>query len=180
MGNEPSGNEHIGCGGDELDNPWRYNIGAVTLNNFGFDIHRAHVQPTGLYHYHSTPMALYNADCDGQAESPVVGYAADGLPIYGSCFKETSSNIRHATSSYQIKSGIRQNIDGYTTPYKLGNVKSDEYDGQFIGDHEFVTSSGDLDECNGMTVNGQYGYYITEAYPYVLACYSGTPERSFR
>ena len=42
-----------------------------------------------------------------------------------------------------------------------GNVASDDYDGQFIGDHEYVEGAGDLDECNGPTADGQYGYYVT-------------------
>ena len=48
-----------------------------------------------------------------------------------------------------------------------------------IDDYEYVANSGDLDECNGMTVNGQYGYYVTESYPWVIACFSGTPASSF-
>ena len=60
-----------------------------------------------------------------------------------------------------------------------GSVVSSNYDGQFRGDYEYVAGSGDLDECNGMVVNGQYGYFITDAYPWVLGCYSGTPDESF-
>jgi len=30
-----------------------------------------------------------------------------------------------------------------------------------------------------MTVNGQYGYYITNAFPWVLNCFKGTPDPSF-
>ena len=51
--------------------------------------------------------------------------------------------------------------------------------GQFIGDYEYADGSGDLDECNGMTVEGQYGYYLTDDYPYVVACYAGTPSGTF-
>ncbi len=43
VGNEPIGREAIGCFEDELDNPWRYNIGS-DLNDFGFDIYSAHLQ----------------------------------------------------------------------------------------------------------------------------------------
>ena len=57
---------------------------------------------------------------------------------------------------------------------------SDDYNGQFLGDFEFVDGNGDLDECNGMTVDGSYGYYVTGTYPYVLGCYSGTPSSNFR
>jgi len=30
-----------------------------------------------------------------------------------------------------------------------------------------------------MTVDGQYGYYVTESYPWVIACFSGAPDDSF-
>jgi hypothetical protein len=33
-----------------------------------------------------------------------------------------------------------------------------------------------LDECNGRTdESGNYRYYITEAFPYVIGCFTGTP-----
>ena len=178
VGNEPEGLEAIGCGPDQIENPWRYNIGSP-LNNFGFDNYFAHVQPGGLYHYHSTPTALYSMDCEGTAESPVIGYAADGFPVYGPCFTDDNGTIWAAESSYVIKSSVREDVDGYTTPYVTGNVISEEYDGQFIGDHAYVAGDGDLDECNGMSVDGQYGYYITGEYPYVLPCYSSTPSTNF-
>ena len=31
-----------------------------------------------------------------------------------------------------------------------------------------------------MTVDGQYGYHVTEAYPWVMSCFSGAPDASFR
>ncbi len=178
VGNEPEGQEAIGCGPDEIENPWRYNIGSP-LNNFGFDDYLAHVQPGGLYHYHSTPSVLYDIECEGTAVSPVIGFAADGFPLYGPCFEDADGSIRAAETGYTIKDGVREDVDGYTTPSVVGNVTSDEYDGQFIGDHEW-TDAGDLDGCNGMTVDGQYGYYVTGAYPYVLACYAGTVSNNFR
>ena len=80
----------------------------------------------------------------------------------------------------QLKAGARQAVSGYTTPSAgTGSIVSANYDGQFRGDYEYVAESGDLDACNGMTVDGQYGYYITNAYPWVLTCYSGTPDTSF-
>lgn len=179
IGNEPIGREAIGCFDDQLGNPWRYNIGSP-LNDFGFDTYRAHLQPGGLYHYHSTPTVLYEIECEGTASSPVIGYAADGFPVYGPCFEDRDGTIRSAESSYVLLKGVRQDIEGYTTPYAVGNVASDDYDGQFIGDYEYAEGTGDLDECNGMTVDGQYGYYVTSSYPYVLACYSGTPSANFR
>jgi hypothetical protein len=31
-----------------------------------------------------------------------------------------------------------------------------------------------------MTVDGIYGYYIIDEFPYMLGCFSGTPNSSFR
>jgi hypothetical protein len=30
-----------------------------------------------------------------------------------------------------------------------------------------------------MTINDQYGYYVTASYPNVMGCFSGTPDWSF-
>jgi len=181
VGNEPLGSEKIGCGPDQLEHPWRYNV-MSSLNTFRTDTHNAHVQPNGLYHYHANPMAMFETDCSSTTgASPVVGFAADGFPVYGSCISENGS-IRSIHSSYQLKDGggPRQGVSGYTTPTAgTGSVDSANYDGQFRGDYEYVAGSGDLDECNGMTVDGQYGYYITDSFPYVLNCFSGTPDATW-
>jgi hypothetical protein len=42
-----------------------------------------------------------------------------------------------------------------------------------------VAGLGYLDQCNGMTINGQYGYHITDNFAYALACYRGTPDANF-
>ncbi len=177
-GPDPLGREAIGCGGDQLDHPWRYDVGSPD-NPFRLDAFSAHAQPNGLYHYHSTPQALYEIDCTGIAESPVIGFARDGFPVYGPCFADEDGTIRAAQSSYELRDGERQDIAGYTTPFTVGNVVSDDYNGQFISDYIYRDGAGDLDACNGMTIDGQYGYYVTGGYPYVIACYSGTPATSF-
>ena len=180
VGNEPLGREKIGCGPDQIDHPWRYDP-MSPLNNFGTDEHNAHTQPDGTYHYHGNPMAMFESACAVGVASPVVGFAADGFPIYGTCFDDNGT-VRQVRSSYQLKDGggPRQQVAGYTTPTGgRGSVASDNYDGQFRGDYEYVAGSGDLDECNGMKVNGHYGYFVTEAYPWVLGCFTGTPDPSF-
>lgn len=182
VGNEPLGEEKIGCGPDQLDNPWRYDP-MSSLNRFGTDAHNAHTQPDGTYHYHGNPVAMFEQDCDliGEA-SPVIGFAADGFPIYGFCFEDDNGSIRKATSSFVLKNngGTRQDVTGYQTPIAgTGVIASTNYDGQFIGDWEFQEGVGDLDECNGMMVDGQYGYFITDQYPWVMACFKGEPDASF-
>ncbi len=183
VGNEPLGQEKIGCGQDQIDNPWRYDPMSA-LNNFGTDEHNAHVQPDGTYHYHGSPMAMYDLDCEATGEaSPVIGFAADGFPVFGPCFQDPlSSLVRKAESSFVLKNsgGTRQAVSGYTTPAAgVGGIASSSYDGQFRGDYEFLSGQGDLDECNGMTIDGQYGYYITDNYPWVLNCYQGELDDSF-
>lgn len=173
VGNESLGNEKIGCGQDQINNPWRYDP-MSPLNNFGTDNNNAHTQPDGTYHYHGSPMAMFNADCS--VSSGVIGFALDGFPIRGSCIND-NGNIRKVLSSYKLKDsgGSRVAVSGYSLPVSgTGSVNSQNYDGQFRGDWEFIHASGDLDECNGMTVDGQYAYYVTESYPWVMGCYSGS------
>ncbi|MFD2179636.1 YHYH protein [Veronia pacifica] len=177
---EQLGNEKIGCFDDQIDNPWRYDP-MSSLNRFGTDRHNAHVQPTGEYHYHGNPIALFLQDCAGREASPVIGFAADGFPVFGRCFRDpTDGETKVATSSYQLKTGARKDQAGYTTPVGgVGSVASNTYDGQFRGDWQFIEGSGSLDVCNGMTINGQYGYYVTDSYPWVLGCFKGKPDDSF-
>lgn len=161
---DSDGNIANGCG---LWTDWRLDpLGKVSL---GTDSHNAHVQPGGLYHYHGDPRALYDLT-DTSKASPVIGFAADGFPIYGTFFlNEATGEVEEATSGYTLKTGSRPTGD---------NNPGGTYDGTYIQDYEF-TDAGTLDKCNGMTVNGQYGYYVTKSYPYVMGCYSGTPDLSF-
>ena len=180
VGDEPLGREMIGCGGDEIEHPWRYDP-MSSLNSFGTDSHNAHVQPDGSYHYHGNPVALFAQNCaTATAASPVIGFAADGFPVYGSCIKDDNGDIVEVSSSWELKNGVRQNVTGYLTPTaNTGNVASNNYDGQFRGDYVYTANHGDLDECNGMTVDGQYGYYVTNTFPWIVNCYKGTVQSSF-
>ncbi len=160
------GNTGIGC---STDDAWLLDpLG--TEARFGADQHNAHTQPGGLYHYHGGPNAMFD-DNPGSEGSPVIGFAADGFPIYGSYFYDTDSGqVRKAVSSYTLKAGSR----GERSDTNPGG----DYDGTYNDDWEF-TNRGDLDECNGMSVDGQYGYYVTDTYPWVIKCFSGTPHESF-
>ena len=136
----------------------------------GTDCNNAHVQPTGVYHYHGVPHSLVNElTSGGEGEEMVlVGYAADGFPVY------VASGPNAPEGSWELRSGTRANAPG------------GEYDGTFREDWQFVAGSGDLDQCNGrfgMTPEfpeGIYHYYLTEDYPYMPRCVWGTPDPSFR
>jgi len=156
------GDGRIGCG--DLSTPWRYDPMSPSAG-FGTDAHHAHTQPDGRYHYHGDPLAMYGSASD---VSPVVGFAADGFPIYGPYFDD-GTEVRAAVSGYSLRSGSRP-----TDAASPGG----SYDGTYVDDYEF-TDAGDLDECNGMTVDGQYGYYITGSYPWILRCFHGTVDASF-
>lgn len=162
---DENGNVPIGC---QASSSWLLDpLGEG--NNFGTDTHNAHTQPDGTYHYHGNPNALFD-DNPGPSGSPVIGFAADGYPIYGTYFLDSATGtVRKALSGYSLKAGSRPSS---------ASDPGGSYNGMYIDDWEY-TASGDLDECNGMTVAGQYGYYVTESYPWVLKCHSGTPHASF-
>jgi hypothetical protein len=157
------GNGKIGC--HNMSSPYRYDPMA-TAGGFGTDEHNAHTQPNGVYHYHGNPVALFEQN-NPNSPSPVIGFAADGFPIFGSYIQD-GNTIRKATSSYRLKSGKRRGGPG------------GRYDGTFVDDWEYIAGSGDLDQCNGMKQGGVYGYVITQTYPHVLGCFAGTPDPSFQ
>lgn len=141
---------------------WQYDAlsGAVAL---GVDANHAHVQPTGAYHYHGLPIGLLESlNVKPGKESPQIGWAADGFPIYALYGK----NAKELSSSYRLKKGNRD-IGG-------------KYDGTFVADYEFIKGSGDLDECNGIKFNGTYSYFLTHHFPVVPRCFHGTPDQSFK
>jgi hypothetical protein len=163
---DADGNVNIGCASDA---DWLLDP-LSTPSKFGADEHNAHTQPGGLYHYHGGPNAMFD-DNPGSDGSPVIGFAADGFPIYGSYFYDSDSGqLRKAVSGYTIKTGTRGERSN-TNP-------GGEHTGIYNQDWEW-TDAGDLDECNGMTIDGQYGYYVTDTYPWVMGCIMGTPHESF-
>ena len=136
----------------------------------GTDCNNAHVQPTGIYHYHGVPHSLINELTSGgeSEEMVLVGYAADGFPVY------VASGPNAPEGSWELRSGTRESGPG------------GEYDGTFREDWQFVEGSGDLDLCNGRFgltpefPEGIYHYYLTDDYPYMPRCVWGTPDPSFR
>lgn len=165
-GADADGNVSIGC---TINDGWLLDPLGVE-SKFGADSHNAHTQPDGTYHYHGNPVAMFD-DNPGINGSPVIGFASDGFPIYGSYFLDPETNtVRKAISSYELKSGDRPGPDD--------NDPGGSYNGTYIDDYEF-NGTGDLDACNGMTLNGQYGYYVTDTYPWMLACHVGTPNETF-
>jgi hypothetical protein len=155
---------------------WNYEAMSGFIN-LGLDANNAHVQPTGAYHYHGLPTGLMaRLGVDGK-RMLLVGYAADGFPIYTSYAHRlptnASSPLKTMRSSWQLKKGARP------------GGPNGKYDGKFTADYEFVSGSGDLDECNGRFgvtpeyPNGIYYYCITGEFPGLARSWRGTPDQSF-
>ena len=159
---------------------WQYEAlgGAVPL---GLDQNLAHVQPDGKYHYHGIPAGLLKQlETDRSQHSPVIGWAADGFPIYARTGyqdpKDPSSPIVELRPSYRLK----------TEPRPGGNDgPGGQPDGAFINDYEYVPKLGDLDECNGRFCvtpeyrQGTYAYFLTDQWPVIPRYWKGTPDSSF-
>lgn len=157
---------------------WNYEAlgGAVAL---GLDENWAHVQPGGSYHYHGLPkLLLLRLGVKRDKHSPLVGWAADGFPIYARFGYQDpldpDSPIVELKPSYRLKSGERP-----AAPLGPGG----KYDGTFIRDYEFVAGLGDLDECNGRRCRtpefpeGTYAYFLTTSWPVIPRAFRGTPVR---
>jgi len=103
-----------------------WNRDAFVNEGVSFDPGYAHQQNTGVYHYHADPLGLryllgdhvdYNASAKTFSEdtntptkhSPIIGWVADGYPIYGpygySNATNASSGIRRMISGYVIRNG---------------------------------------------------------------------------
>lgn len=159
---------------------WRYEAMTGVLGargGLGVDENLAHVQPTGAYHYHGLPMGLLKK-LDWQHKMALVGWAADGYPIYGN-YGYTSptdarSPLKKLTSSYRLIQGRRDAGPGGA------------YDGSFDSDFEFVKGKGDLDPWNGRYgvtpefPKGTYYYVLTDSFPFIPRKFRGTPDTSFR
>jgi hypothetical protein len=122
--------------------------------SLGMDDQNAHVDRSGLYHYHDVPDALLDSQ-----EDFLIGYAPDGFEIRYS----PSSAI----SSWHLKNGIRPTPPG------------DTYDGTFEQDFEYSAGSGTLDECNGALLDGTYTYFTTDTYPFYPRCFKGVVNSQF-
>jgi hypothetical protein len=157
---------------------WNYDALSGKIN-LGLDEHNAHVQPTGLYHYHALPIGLNGRQgIDDGTRMLLLGYAADGFPIYSAYdhvdSKDAKSALKKMRSSYQFRKGTRPSGPGGA------------YDGTFAEDYEYVAGSGDLDECNGRVgitpeyPEGTYHYCLTEQFPQLARLWKGTPDASFQ
>ncbi|XOV92820.1 MAG: YHYH protein [Bacteroidota bacterium] len=160
---------------------WEWNLEALNVN-LGLDCNSAHVQPNGKYHYHGKPTLFLEGLSIPTNTMTLIGYAADGFPIYYkyaySQPQNSQSNVTPMTSSYQLKEGDRPG-DGVEAPCGT-------YDGVYSNDYEYIEGLGTLDEANGREgvtpefPNGTYYYVITDEFPSIPRFFRGTPSVDFK
>ncbi|MFK7966478.1 MAG: YHYH protein [Burkholderiaceae bacterium] len=156
---DPSGNWSI----EALTQPYFFSV----------DDSNAHIQPGGLYHYHGMPEGLVARLSGGDVAITLIGWAADGFPVYARYGytdpNDAGSALKAMTGSYQLVTTVPANRPD-TNTYLLGSFRQD---------WEYVAGSGDLDECNGRYgvtpefPNGIYHYYAIDTYPFLQRCVKG-------
>ena len=159
--------------------PGSWNIEALGHSTFDFgdDMNHAHVQPSGEYHYHGIP-ELYLTNLGNGEAMTLVGWAADGFPVYArygyTDANDSSSAIKVVKPSWQLKSN--GDIGRPNTNARTGQSIPL---GAFTQDFEYVAGSGDLDQCNGRIgvtpefPNGIYHYMVTDDFPFFSRCLKG-------
>ena len=158
---------------------------------------------TGMdYHVHSMNQQCFiesglvaepwtNEGIDTTQPSPILGWALDGFPIFGSygCVDAACSEVVEFLSGWDNTSidletlgctdssacatdqtcGLLMNDGGVTTACADKNYAWDT--------NAYTAKEGAryLDECNGrVQPDGTYGYHVTSTFPYTLGCYRGT------
>jgi hypothetical protein len=171
---------------------------------------------TSDYHHHQNPSAfnietvpsssicnVYLADGlyvpNAATHGPLIGFAADGFPIYGAYGYtdplDTTSPIKRITPSYQLRnitarttlpdgtSAVGPTLTQMVQIMGPGAPQIQAVLGAYLEDYEYVAGLGDLDESNGRFCktpeypNGIYCYFATidannkPVYPYLLGKY---------
>ncbi|HCP48405.1 MAG TPA: hypothetical protein DIU15_20375, partial [Deltaproteobacteria bacterium] len=120
---------------------------------------QGHTAGQGDYHFHALLVECLSSGALAGEPSPLLGYAFDGFPIYGpmGCLNECCSEV------VEMKSSWVQVGDPETYAW-------DAYEFQERDDPQY------LDQCNGrIGPDGSYRYHATADFPYIVACYRGTP-----
>lgn len=162
--NASTGNAH------SLSNSFTYSH--LFRNDVSMDSAGGFVKSDNIYGYvQPSPQTVGLSSWATDSHSPIVGWAFDGLPIYGpygyTDRLDNTSAIKRLESGYSLKTTSRTTIGGTPT-------------GEFVEDYEYGGSTGDLDEFNsryGVTPEFPSGtrYYVATldadgnpAYPFTV------------
>lgn len=175
-------------GGPSVIQSW--NRDAIVAERAGFDCAKGHPAGTN-YHHHQNPSAfdldlkvlsticnLYDADglyaINTAQHSPLIGFAADGFPVYGAygfAKADGTGGIVRMKSGYQLRNITVRTHHAGNVDVSDGPAVSTTYPiGYFREDYEFVSHTGDesyLDVHNGR-------FCVTPEYPKGIYCYFAT------
>jgi hypothetical protein len=169
-------------------NVWHQNAEIAEAGSF--ELAGGHPSPGNAYHYHGQPRTLRaRIGDDGSRHSPIIGFAFDGFPIYGSygyANANGTGGVVRMVSSYRTRAITQRTTLPNGTVLAATNygpaVSTTFPIGFYLEDWEFVASSGPgaLDQYNGrfeVTPEypaGTYAYHITinadgtSAYPFII------------
>lgn len=196
------------------NNQGQWHQNAVYFENLGFDCSHGHPGPmTSDYHQHQNPSAfhisavptssicnIYLSDGlyvpDSTMHSPLIGFAWDGYPIYGSYGysdpNDANSSIKRVRTGYRLRnitsrttlpngtSATGPTLTQIITSPLPGSTPLQAILGAYEEDFEYVAGYGDLDEYNGRFCktpeypNGMYCYFASidslnnPEYPYLI------------
>jgi hypothetical protein len=175
-------------GGPMASQSW--NRDAVPAEKLGFDCSKGH-PANGNYHHHQNPSA-FNLDltvistiCDIYAadglytinpaeHSPLIGFAADGFPIYGAYAytnADGTGGVTRMKSGYQFRNITVRTVWADGTDVADGPAVNVTYPlGYFREDYEFIAHVGQEDFLDAH--NGRFS--VTPEYPSGIYCYFTT------
>jgi len=148
--------------------------GSVALYNEGdsLDSCMGHSDPFKQYHYHANLLCDDAGSATGANDADqcvLVGYARDGVPLYGFC--KDSDGVEF-TSCYKVLST--------SSTSTITTVAGDFVAAENISDYEydedaFDEGSCNLDKASGAIhpTTGEYSYFLTEDYPWTPIYYFG-------
>merc|ERR1712012_1436987 len=140
--------------------------GDVALYNEGMSLDSCagHSSPNSQYHYHANILCV--DDAADAAVCSMIGYARDGVPIYGYCNDADGTQF---TSCYSIKSGYSESEITIAAGTFMSASMEDYYEFNSDGDCN-------LDEANGAVhpTTGEYSYFMTTTFPWVPKKYYGS------
>ena len=118
----------------------------------------------------------------------IIGFAINGVPIF-SPFDNNLNNLNLATISNNCPGRVRPGGIYYyaRAPNKCSSFILDNPSGIYgvaldgfpiygPGSGFNKVTNSQLDSCHGKFVNGRYGYYMTDEWPYTIGCFRGTPQ----
>jgi hypothetical protein len=171
-----------------------WNRDAIPAERAGFDCAKAH-PAMGNYHHHQNPSAfnldqlvisnicdLYPADglyaINPDQQSPLIGFAYDGFPIYGAyAYKNAdgTGGITRLKSGYHLRNITARTHHADGTDVADGAPINATYPlGYFREDYEYIASAEPevLDEHNGR-------FCVTPEYPEGIYCYFATVDENW-